>query len=199
MNDPTTDELRALIFKNRGALLSLPAALLALRGKPTAFSVAVGIPIAVAGEILRCWAVGYSGVTTRGNRVEAPSLTTAGPYAHVRNPLYVGNFVTAAGFAFAFTGRNCWSERLVLIAGSLGIMAGVYATIIPHEEQFLRKEFGAEFDRYCEAVPKLIPALEPIADPRGEWQPGVIRDAESKTLGFFAGMLALLALKALKR
>ena len=52
------------------------------------------------------WAVGYSGVTTRGDTVTAPALVTAGPYAYVRNPLYVGNFLTAAGFAIAFTGKN---------------------------------------------------------------------------------------------
>ncbi|MEO6913256.1 MAG: isoprenylcysteine carboxylmethyltransferase family protein [Candidatus Baltobacteraceae bacterium] len=198
MNDPTSDELQALVFKNRGALLGVPAALLALFGKPSAFSVAVGIPIAIAGELVRCWAVGYSGVTTRGDHVEAPALTTAGPYAHVRNPLYVGNFITATGFAIAFTGRNAFAQKLALMGASLGIMAGVYATIIPHEEQFLRTEFGADFERYCEAVPKLLPALEPISGPKGTWNPSVIRDAESKTFGFFGGMLSLLALKALK-
>lgn len=196
MNDPRTQEIQALVFKNRGALLGVPAALLTLFGRPSALGVTLGIPIAIAGELVRCWAVGYSGVTTRGDRVEAPVLTTAGPYAHVRNPLYVGNFITAIGFVIAFTGRNSFAQKLALGGASLGIMAGVYAAIIPHEEQFLREEFGAEFDRYCEAVPKVVPALEPIPDPKGIWNAGVIRDAESKTLGFFGGMLALLALKA---
>ena len=75
-------------------------------GKPSALSVTLGLPLAIAGELVRCWAVGYSGVTTRGDAVSAPELVTAGPYAYVRNPLYAGNFLTAAGFAIAFTGRN---------------------------------------------------------------------------------------------
>src|SRR5271165_2373809 len=99
-------DTRAVVFKNRGSLLTLPALVLAAAGKPSAFSIAVGLPLAFAGEAIRCWAVGYSGTTTRGDTVTAPALVTAGPYAYVRNPLYVGNFLTAAGFAIAFTGKN---------------------------------------------------------------------------------------------
>ena len=198
MTDPSNDELSALVFKNRGALLTIPAAILAAFGKPSAFSVTVGLPVALAGELLRCWAVGYSGVTTRGDKVEAPKLVTAGPYAHVRNPLYVGNFVTALGFALAFTGKNSAVEKLALVGGSLGVMAAVYATIIPHEEQFLRSEFGEEFDRYCERVPPLVPQMEAPEEQSGTWNPSVIKDAETRTFATFGAMLAVLALKALK-
>lgn len=198
MTDPRTDEVQALVFKNRGALLTIPAALLAAFGKPSALSITLGLPIAIAGELVRCWAVGYSGVTTRGDKVEAPQLVTAGPYAHVRNPLYVGNFITAVGYAIAFTGKNSFAEKLALIGGSLGTMAGVYATIIPHEEQFLRSQFGEEFDRYCERVPPIVPQVETSQDGKGEWNPSVIKDAESKTFMTFGAMLAVLALKALK-
>ena len=198
MSDPRNEELQALVFKNRGALLSIPAAVLAAFGKPSAFSVSVGVPLAIAGELVRCWAVGYSGVTTRGDAVIAPKLVTAGPYAHVRNPLYVGNFLTALGFAIAFTGKNKPTQRLALMAGSLAVMAGVYATIIPHEEQFLRWQFGEDFDRYCERVPPLIPQTEPALEQAGEWSPSVIKEAESKTFTTFGAMLGILALKALR-
>ena len=198
MNEPMSDEFQALIFKNRGALLTIPAAILAAFGKPSAFSVTVGIPLALGGELLRCWAVGYSGVTTRGDQVTAPALVTAGPYAHVRNPLYVGNFLTALGFAVAFTGKNSLSQKLALIGSSLATMAAVYATIIPHEEDFLRSQFGEDFERYCERVPPIVPLAEPAPNGSGEWDPSVIADAESKTFATFGAMLAVLALKALK-
>ena len=198
VTDPRTEEMQALVFKNRGALLSLPAVLLAAFGKPSAFSISLGLPLAFVGEAIRCWAVGYSGVTTRGDHVEAPHLVTAGPYAYVRNPLYVGNFITAAGFAFAFTGKNSFVQRLGLIGLSLGTMAGVYATIIPHEEQFLHAEFGEKFEQYCRDVPPLIPLSEPVEDGAGAYNPGVIAQAESKTFATFGAMLAVLALKALR-
>lgn len=198
MTDPRSDELQALVFKNRGALLSIPALMLAAFGKPSAFSVTAGLPIAIAGELLRCWAVGYSGVTTREDHVIAPELVTAGPYAYVRNPLYVGNFVTAAGFAVAFTGGNSFGTRLGLVAASLGTMAAVYSIIIPHEEQYLQSQFGEPYERYCGSVPQIVPALEPAGEQRGQWKPDVIAQAEKNTFLTFGAMLAVLALKALK-
>jgi protein-S-isoprenylcysteine O-methyltransferase Ste14 len=198
MTDPRSDELEAFVFKNRGALLSIPAVLLAIFGKPSAFSVTLGLPVAIAGELLRCWAVGYSGVTTREDHVTAPELVSAGPYAYMRNPLYVGNFITGAGFAFAFTGGNPLGKRTALIAAALGTVVCVYRTIIPHEEQYLRSQFGEAYARYCASVPRIIPALQPKSDGDGSWKPDVIAKAETKTFLTFGAMLAVLALKALK-
>jgi protein-S-isoprenylcysteine O-methyltransferase Ste14 len=195
MDESGNDDLQALVFKNRGVLLSIPAVALAAFGKPSATSVALGLPLAIAGELVRCWAVGYSGVTTRGDQVEAPHLVTAGPYAYVRNPLYFGNFITALGFSIAFTGRNGFAGKLALAGGSLTAMAAVYATIIPHEEAFLRSQFGEAFDRYCERVPPVIPLAQPAPDGEGAWDPSVIREAESKTFTTFAAMLAILVIK----
>lgn len=193
-----TEEVRTFVFKHRGALLAVPAVMLAALGKPSALSVTLGLPMAIAGELVRCWAVGYSGVTTRGDEVAAPELVTAGPYAHVRNPLYVGNVITAAGFAVAFTGDNSPAARWALVVGSLAAMAGVYATIVPHEERFLRARFGEAFERYCQRVPPVMPRFDPAPDGQGTWRPSVIADAESRTFLTFGAMLAVLALKAFK-
>lgn len=186
------------VFGKRGELLALPALVLAAAGKPSAFSVATGLPLAFAGEVVRMWAVGYSGVTTRGDTVTAPALVTAGPYAYVRNPLYAGNFVTAAGFALAFTGKNSALVRSALVGGSLAAMAAVYAVIIPHEERYLRETFGPAFDDYAGRVPRLVPALEPSDPQHGSYDPAVIGKAESRTWLTFGAMLAVLALKALR-
>ena len=188
----------SFVFGNRGALLALPAAGLAAFGKPSAFSIATGLPLAFAGEVVRMWAVGYSGVTTRGDVVTAPALVTAGPYAYVRNPLYVGNFLTAAGFAVAFTGKNSAPVRLLLVGGSLAAMLGVYAVIVPHEEGYLRATFGPPFDDYCERVPRVVPALEPSEPQHGSYDPDVIGKAETRTWLTFGAMLGVLALKALR-
>ena len=191
-------DLSSFVFGKRGALLALPAVVLAAFGKPSAFSIATGLPLAFAGEVVRMWAVGYSGVTTRGDTVTAPALVTAGPYAYVRNPLYVGNFLTAAGFALAFTGKNCATARMVLAGGSLAAMLGVYAVIVPYEEGYLRTTFGADFDDYCERVPRVVPALEPSEPQRGSYDPDVIGKAETRTWLTFGAMLGVLAFKALR-
>lgn len=156
----------------------------------------MGLPLAFAGELMRCWAVGYSGASTRNDTVTAPKLVTAGPYAYVRNPLYLGNFVTAAGYALAFTGRNSKLARAAFVAGSLGAMAALYAAIIGHEEAFLRAQFGERFEAYCKRVPRIVPQLEPLADGEGEWQADALIAAESKTFALFGAMLAALALRA---
>jgi protein-S-isoprenylcysteine O-methyltransferase Ste14 len=188
--------LQAFAFKNRGLLLALPAAALAACGRPSARSVALGLPLAIAGELVRCWAVGYSGVTTRDDVVTAPRLATGGPYAHVRNPLYLGNFITAAGFAIAFTGKNSRRARRALVGGCLVAMAALYAAIVPHEEAFLRSRFGEEFESYCARVPRVVPRLRPLEGAAGRWEPEAVRSAESKTFVLFGAMLLALVLRA---
>ncbi len=184
------------VFARRGELLAAPAVLLVARGIPSAFSIAVGLPLAFLGEAIRAWAVGYSGVTTRGDRVTAPLLVSGGPYAYVRNPLYVGNFITAAGFALAFTGGNDAKARFALVATALGTMLGVYAIVIPHEERYLQATFGEAFEDYVAAVPRVIPLTEPAGAQAGTYDPSVIPRAESRTFVTFAAMLAALAWKA---
>ena len=187
--------MRPIVFKFRGAILAVPALVLIIFGKPTALSAAIGIPLALAGEVLRCWAVGYSGVTTRSDHLEVPALVTAGPYAHVRNPLYVGNFITALGFAIAFTGALPQAQALLLIVAALIFVVLVYAIIVPYEEGFLRDKFGVTFEQYCTRVPRVIPQCA-AAPGYGTFRAEVIRDAETRTFVTFAVMLGALALKA---
>ena len=191
-------ELDAFVFARRGELLAVPAVVLAVLGKPSALSIALGLPLAFAGEAVRAWAVGYSGVTTRGNAVTAPALVTAGPYAYVRNPLYVGNFITALGFAVAFTGANSALARATLVTAALGTMLGVYSVVVPHEERYLRATFGAEFDEYVAAVPRVVPRTAPGGSEAGSYDPSVIGRAESRTFVTFGAMLLALAFKARK-
>jgi protein-S-isoprenylcysteine O-methyltransferase Ste14 len=192
-------ELDEFVFGRRGELLAVPAVALAFLGKPSAFSIAVGLPLAFVGEAIRAWAVGYSGVTTRGDAVTAPALVTAGPYAYVRNPLYIGNFVTALGFAIAFTGANEGPKRTALVAGALGTMLAVYSIVVPHEERYLRSTFGAAFDEYVAAVPRVLPRSAPGGSQQGTYDPAVIGRAESSTFLTFGAMLLALAFKARKK
>ena len=187
-----------IVFKNRGVLVALPALALAAAGKPTSNSIAAGVPLALAGEALRCWAVGYSGVTTRSDRVTAPMLVTAGPYAYVRNPLYLANLITAAGFALAFSGGLPPHRAVLLAAAGLGTMLGVYAAIVPLEEAYLRATFGEVYERYARRVPRVVPRFRPALPAQGRYDSTVIARAETRTFLTFGLMLAALAGKALR-
>jgi protein-S-isoprenylcysteine O-methyltransferase Ste14 len=188
---------RAIIFKNRGLLLVPVALVLVIFGRPTLASAIAGIAVAALGELLRIWAVGYSGATTRANVVTAPALVTAGPYAYVRNPLYVGNTVIALGFWLAFSGGLPIIDSVMMLAFLIIMVAGVYATIIPLEEAYLIETFGAPYREYLERIPRIFPTRRPPAGSKrvGTWHVDVIFRAEIITLVFFGVMVAALLVK----
>jgi hypothetical protein len=78
-------------------------------------------------------------------------LTVTGPYAHTRNPLYLGSTLIAFGFAAA---AGSW----VVLAALLALFAAIYVPTIHAEEEYLREHF-AGFDSYTRAVPRLFPRL----------------------------------------
>jgi Phospholipid methyltransferase len=78
-------------------------------------------------------------------------LTTSGPYAYTRNPLYLGSLLMAAGFAIA--ARSWWIVVLMLL-----IFVVIYVPVIAGEERFLRKTFP-DYDDYARHVPRLLPRL----------------------------------------
>jgi hypothetical protein len=107
------------------------------------------------GELIRIYSVGYAGLETRATvDVGAPKLVTAGPYGHVRNPLYVGNILMYTGIGVM--GGIWWLPLLGLIW--FGFQ---YYMIVEREQDFLRREFGAEYQTYCENVPSFFPRLSP--------------------------------------
>ena len=85
--------------------------------RPTPGSLLLGLPVAFAGLLIRAWAAGHI--------VKDAKLTTTGPYAHTRNPLYFGSFMIAAGFALTAH----WSLLLLVIA----LFAFIYGPSIEQE------------------------------------------------------------------
>jgi len=115
------------------------------RSQPRLMAVVWSLALVVPGLWLRAYASGY----VKKNQ----ELTTTGPYAHTRNPLYLGSMLMAAGFALALMS---WPVALVLAIGFLII----YVPVIAAEERFLHATFPA-FDEYCLQVPRLVPRLRP--------------------------------------
>ena len=188
---------RTIVFKNRGALLVPVALVLLVFGRPSVLSAQIGIAISVLGELLRIWAVGYSGETTRADIVTAPALVTAGPYGATRNPLYLANSIIALGFWLAFAGGISPAEATVTFVVVVALVAGVYSVIIPLEEAYLAGHFGEAYRRYVETVPRVLPvgSTLPAAERAGTWRPDVIARAEIITLIFFVLMLTIVYLK----
>jgi len=132
-------------------------------------AIAWSLLLVLPGLALRAAASG----TVKKNR----ELTVTGPYAHTRNPLYLGSALMAAGFAVALLS---WPLALVLAAG----FAIVYIPVIAGEEQFLRATFPG-FDEYCRQVPRLIPRLTPARALNGkEAQPASSIAAHPPSGGF---------------
>lgn len=119
---------------------------LVLFADPVRGSLIEGIPFAVAGLAIRAWAAGHLAKNER--------LATSGPYAFVRNPLYVGTLIAAAGLLVS--ARLWWLAILYAVAFLL-----VYLPAIELEEQHLRNLFP-EYEAYAEDVPLLIPRFPPI-------------------------------------
>jgi protein-S-isoprenylcysteine O-methyltransferase Ste14 len=126
------------------------------RRAPQPAAVAWSLALVLPGLWLRAYAAGY----VKKNR----ELTQTGPYAHTRNPLYLGSMLIAAGFAVALLS---WPVALVLALG----FAVIYIPVIASEERFLRATFPG-FDDYCQRVPRLIPRLTPGTNPGSEDAPG---------------------------
>ncbi|MHB9027039.1 MAG: methyltransferase family protein [Armatimonadota bacterium] len=109
-----------------------------------------GLACVAAGIALRLGAAGYL--------VKDSILTTWGPFAHLRNPLYLGSTLLGTGYA-ALTGR--W-ESFPLIAL---VVAAVYVPTVVAEERALAEQYGEEYEAYRRAVPRWLPRLHPPRDP----------------------------------
>ncbi len=111
---------------------------------PDGVSLAVGLPVSFAGLALRAWAAGHL--------EKDRELAHSGPYAHLRNPLYLGTLTVAMGLAIA---SRRW-ELALLFAAVFGL---VYLPAVELEEQHLRTLFPG-FGEYARRVPRLVPRLE---------------------------------------
>ena len=146
---------------------------------PTLVSLAAGVPVAILGLALRAWAAGCL--------AKNQQLARGGPYAHTRNPLYLGTLLVAAGLVVA--SRNLWLG--ILFAA---VFLFVYLPVIQLEEQHLRSLFP-EYAEYAANVPALWPRLS--AAPSKNLNPFraslYLKNREYQAgAGFAAGMLFLL-------
>jgi protein-S-isoprenylcysteine O-methyltransferase Ste14 len=146
--------------------------------KPTVASLIAGSVVAIPGLIVRALASGH----VKKNE----ELTTSGPYACTRNPLYLGSLILAAGFAWA---AQSWWIALALTA----FFVAIYVPVIRAEESFLRERFP-QFADYSQRVPRLLPRFTRGKSPGSfSWDLYRKHREYNAPLGAFAVMAALAA------
>lgn len=113
--------------------------------RPTWRFLALGAVLIIPGLLVRALASGH----VRKNE----ALATSGPYAYIRNPLYLGSLLVGIGFAVA--ARSWWVGVALVV-----MFLAIYVPVIRDEEKFLREKFP-EFDAYARSVPRMLPRLTP--------------------------------------
>jgi hypothetical protein len=149
------------------------------------------LAVSLSGEGIRFFTVGYvprgtSGRNTKGQVAEV--LNTSGMYSIVRNPLYLGNFIIWFGLSLFM--KLWWFSALIVLCFTI-----FYERIIFAEERFLREKFGAEFVKWAEQTPVIIPNCKNWRPPAlpFSWKSAIKREYGS----FFAIMVTFTVLELL--
>lgn len=111
------------------------------RARPTWETIGAGVVVVCFGLIIRALASGH----VKKDR----ELTTTGPYAYVRNPLYLGSILLGIGFAIA--SRDIWVGVSLVV-----YFVVIYVPVIQGEQNYLLSTFPG-YAEYTQQVPSLLP------------------------------------------
>jgi len=142
--------------KIRRIPIFLGAFLLVILAKPYFMGTVIGIILISLGEGIRIWAAGHL--------QKNESLTVTGPYAYVKNPLYIGSILITIGFCIL-------ADNIYLLAAATLAFCFHY---IPYKKRVegdrLRKIFGSQFEDYDQKVPDYIPRRTPYSTQKNPWR-----------------------------
>ena len=148
--------------------------------QPTWASLAIGGALGLAGLGLRAWAAGHL--------AKNQQLATSGPFAHLRNPLYIGTLIVGMGFAVA-------GARVAIGAMLLAFFVLFYLPVVGEEEGHLRRLFPGYAD-YERRVPKFFPRFSAAFPPVERFRWALYKkNEEYQALAAFVLVMALLAAK----
>lgn len=123
-------------------------------GVATVLVLVVGILFATAAAGLRTWAAAYLGSgIVQDSSMHGDHMVAAGPYRHMRNPLYVGTFLHTLALALLMQPSGA-----IFCIVTIGLLQ---ARLIGGEEVFLAAKLGEPYREYCGVVPRLVPSLRP--------------------------------------
>lgn len=157
----------------------------------TVWTLIIGFVIALIGELIRFWGVSWAGSETRTTgTVGGTFLIISGPFAFVRNPLYVGNILIYLGLGIM---SFAWFPYLQIVAILFFFLQ--YYLIVSQEEKYLVEKFSEQYKEYCKNVPAFIPRLTPYKNPDVVQPPFSIKAgirSETRSIQAFLGIALLL-------
>jgi protein-S-isoprenylcysteine O-methyltransferase Ste14 len=146
------------LFRHR-TLIPLPIAvallLIPASASPSFLSTSqfgLGVLVVAAGEAVRLWAVHHIGAISRTRSDRLGPLIATGPFAFVRNPLYLGNILLWVGFALS--AHVLWLSPIIV-----ALLAFEYHAIVRWEETLLAERLGEPYRHYMQRVPRWLPRL----------------------------------------
>ncbi len=160
----------------------------------TVTSLIIGFLIAIIGELIRLWGVSWAGSETRTTGgVGGTFLVISGPFAHVRNPLYVGNILMYLGLGIMSMSLFPYLQIVALL-----FFVMQYQFIVGEEEGFLKTKFGSDFKKYLENVPRFFPRISKYTNdsiPQPNFSVNAGLKSETRTLQAFGTAALLIILK----
>ena len=153
--------------------------------------VSIGLFITCAGQGIRGLTIGLAYIVRGGKEGKpyAEGLVTEGIFRHCRNPLYVGNILMLLGVGIL-------ANSVFYIAFMMPLFSFIYQAIVLAEEDFLRKKFGAGFDKYCQDVNRWWPSLKGIGTTLGSmefnWKRWILKEHTTQFI-WLLGIATLLA------
>lgn len=151
-----------------------------------------GMGLLAFSQWIRMWAAGHL--------VKNKVLTVTGPYAYVKNPLYIGTFFGMIGFALLTIGdpQYAWYFRhlnwIILGAAVLAFVAYYVPYKKKREGDRLRDIFGEAWDHYDKAVPDYFPRLsryERAGSAPWSWKATCENSEQWTPFAMAAGVLAI--------
>jgi len=115
--------------------------------------VTVGLVLAVAGLAFSVWARVYLGSNWSPSAMlkKGQDLVTTGPYAIVRNPIYLGLTVAMIGTGIVFGGY-----RVIISIACVALFSWLRTR---EEEKLMSEQFGERYAEYKERVSAFIPRV----------------------------------------
>jgi protein-S-isoprenylcysteine O-methyltransferase Ste14 len=152
---PVVVDVGGWLFRQRTWLpLPLAVALLLIPASPAGLGAPLfvaGLFLIAAGEAVRLWSVHHIGAISRTRSDRLGPLIASGPFALVRNPLYIGNIALWAGFAVM--AGLLWLVPLVVL-----LLACEYHAIVRWEETLLETRLGDSYRLYAARVHRWWPS-----------------------------------------